>query len=159
MAEPNAASAPPPASAESKSILLVVERPQPNQVITASSPIVVQGFAVAAAEIEEIIVECADIVQPANYGLYRDDLAKAYPKYPPLAKSGFTCEIKTQQLANLPTRAASEELPLRVIARDRKGQEQKFHATLLLKAEQTPEQVTPSLAEAEAEPTTVLQVD
>jgi ADP-heptose:LPS heptosyltransferase/GT2 family glycosyltransferase len=158
MAESNAVSAPPPMAAESKPILLVVERPGPNQVIPDSSAIVIEGFAVAAAEIEEITVECADIVQSANYGLYRADLAKAYPKYPPLANSGFTCEIKREQLAHLPTEAASKGLPLRIIARDRKGQEQKFQSTLRLNPEQT-KSATTNGAGTDADPTMVVQLD
>ena len=157
MAEPNTDSAPAQLAAESKSILLVVERPTPNQVITASG-IVIQGFAVAAAEIEEIIVECADVVQSAYYGLRRDDLAKAYPTYPPLANSGFTCEIKREQLANLPANVASEGLPLSITARDRKGQEQKVQSTLRLKP-QRDEPPSPAGADSDADPAMVLQVD
>jgi ADP-heptose:LPS heptosyltransferase/GT2 family glycosyltransferase len=160
MAEPNIASAPPQLTAESKSILLVVERPEPNQVITTSA-ILVQGFAVATAEIQEIIVECADIVQSANFGLRRDDLAKAYPTYPPLANSGFTCEIKRDRLVNLSAQAANEGLPINVIARDRKGREQKFQSRLMLKPEpdKLHEPPKPTRVDSDDDPTMVLHID
>ena len=156
MAEPNAASAPSKTSADPRPILLVVEHPKPNQVITASSALLVQGFAIAAAEIEEIIVECADIVLPANYGLYRADLAKAYPKHPPLAKSGFTCEIRGEQLVKSSANGTEEELPLRIIARDRNGQEQKFQSTLLLRPHHEP---LAGEADDDTDPAMILHVD
>jgi len=156
MAELDTNSAAPQAIAESKSILLVVERPKPSEVITSSSAIVIEGFAVAVAEIKEIIVECADIVQSANYGLYRHDLAKAYPKHPPLANSGFTCEITREQLANLPAKFASEGLPLSVIARDRKGQEQQVQSILRL---ELPQAELPFQTDPHAEPVMVLYIE
>src|SRR5262245_59685235 len=96
------------ATAESKPILLVVERPKQNETVSGSSPVLVSGFALARSEIEEIIVECAGKVVAAETGLYRDDLAKAYPAYPVLAKSGFKCELDHKLLANLTVELASE---------------------------------------------------
>ncbi len=157
MAEANTVSAPLQGTGGSKSILLIVESPKPNQVIT-SSVILIQGFAVAGAQIDEIIVECAGIVQSANYGIYRPDLAKAYPNYPPLANSGFTCEIKREQFANLLGKNSGEGLPLKVTARDRRGQEQKVQSTLRLKP-QLAEPLEPAALDPEADPAMVLQVD
>jgi O-antigen biosynthesis protein len=142
-------------------ILLVVERPGPGQIVKDHS-ILIEGFAVAAAEIVEIIVTIGDVVQPAQYGLYRDDLAKAYPKYPPLANSGFTCEIKRERLGNLPAHAKGEGLSLCIVARDRKGQEQKVQSRLTLTpaSEDGPaKSPKPTRADSDIEPTMILQVD
>ena len=70
------------ATTESKPILLVVERPNQNEVVSGSSPILISGFALARSEIEEILIECAGTVLAAEIGVYREDLAKAYPAYP-----------------------------------------------------------------------------
>src|SRR5262249_52482448 len=96
------------------------------------SPVLVSGFALARSEIEEIIVECAGTVVAAETGLYRDDLAKAYPAYPILAKSGFKCELDHKLLANLTVELASEGVPLLVTARDRNGHKQTYQTVLRL---------------------------
>jgi ADP-heptose:LPS heptosyltransferase/GT2 family glycosyltransferase len=144
------------ATAESKPILLVVERPKQNETVSGSSPIQVSGFALARSEIEEILVECAGTVLAAETGLYRDDLAKAYPAYPILAKSGFKCELDHKLLANLTVELASEGVPLLVTARDRNGHKQTYETVLRLNF--GPAQGR-SFATANADQALVLQID
>ena len=67
------------AIAPRNNILLVVERPVQSQILTPSA-IAVEGFAVATAGIEEVVVKLGDIIQPATYGIYRGDLASAFPE-------------------------------------------------------------------------------
>jgi ADP-heptose:LPS heptosyltransferase/GT2 family glycosyltransferase len=144
------------ATAEPKAILLVVERPKRNEAVSGSAPILVSGFALARAEVEEVLIECAGTVVAAETGLYRDDLAKAYPEYPILAKSGFKCELDHKLLAGLTVELASEGVPLRVTARDRNGH--KESSETLLRLNFGPAQGR-GAGNASADPTLVLQVD
>jgi len=144
------------ATTESKPILLVVERPNQNEVVSGSSPILISGFALARSEIEEVLVECAGTVLAAETGLYRNDLAKAYPAHPILAKSGFKCELDHRLLANLAVELASEGVPLLVTARDRHGHKQTFETILRLNFAPAP---GCGSATANADQALVLQID
>src|SRR5215475_3581873 len=112
-------------------ILLVVERPVQSQILNPSA-IAVEGFAVAPAGIVEIVVKLGGIIQPATYGLYRNDLASAFPNHPPLARSGFACEVDCSKPSNFSKAESNEAQLICVTARDRTGREQTVYSKFKL---------------------------
>lgn len=120
-----------PSTLEQSSILLVIERPLPNHFVRASK-IVIEGFALARAEIDEITVEIGEVVQTAVYGIHRDDLARRHPSHPALARSGFSCEIDRNLVAAAATTAGREVITFTVTVRDRYGEQRKVESSFVL---------------------------
>jgi hypothetical protein len=78
---------------ETPAIFLRLDTPTADQRLPLGRPLTVTGWALAVKPIAEIVVELAGAVERAALGVYRPDLVKAFPAYPQVANSGFSCVI------------------------------------------------------------------
>jgi ADP-heptose:LPS heptosyltransferase/GT2 family glycosyltransferase len=75
-------------------IHLRVELPVRGHQLIPGQPIAVRGIALATEPIEQITVGSGSVISHADFGLYRPDLAAAYPDHQQVAYSGFACQLE-----------------------------------------------------------------
>jgi hypothetical protein len=109
----------------------------------------VAGWALTVKPIAEIVVELAGAVERAALGVHRPDLVKAFPAYPQVANSGFSCVIASG--------AAGKGAELTVTLRTVNGPKKVVAVALTFDA--APEALRPAWAGRDQTDAMMLQVD
>ncbi len=104
--------------------LLRVQAPRPNQVFTLGMPISVNGFAMAAEPLKEIVVTLGKATAFAKFGLFRSELAAMFPGDQAIANSGFSGALQAVQ------QGGGGRIALTVTARTRGGKEKSLEVPL-----------------------------
>jgi O-antigen biosynthesis protein len=78
-------------------IYLRVELPVRGHQLIPGQPIAVRGIALATEPIEQITARSGSVVSHADFGLYRPDLAAAYPHQQEVAYAGFACQLEPHE--------------------------------------------------------------
>ena len=105
-------------------IFLQVDTPPRGLKLQARAPILVTGWASAGESVDSVEVIFGDTSHFATLGIFRQDLAKAFPEYPVLAYAGFSCLIQPS------TPAPETASDLKVVARTKDGRERVVAFTL-----------------------------
>jgi N-acetylmuramoyl-L-alanine amidase len=134
---------------ETPAIFLRLDTPAAGQRLPLGRPVTVTGWALAAKPIAEIVVELAGAVERAVLGLHRPELVKAFPAYPQVANSGFSCVIASA--------AAGTGAELTVTLRTVNGPKKVVAVALTFDA--ASEALQPALAGDDQADTMMLQVD
>jgi lipopolysaccharide heptosyltransferase II len=90
--EPHAAASTEPLTTEAE-VLVHVETPEAYQRVSALAPLTVTGWILAPKRLQQVHIACGSQVKPADHGLFRADLAEAFPKHDELSHAGFLCVL------------------------------------------------------------------
>lgn len=112
--------------------LLRVQAPQPNQTLIPGMPISVTGLALTVEPMKEIVVTLGKATAFAKFGLFRSDLAAAFPGNHAIANSGFSGMLQAVQ------EDGAGRIALTVTARTRGGKENSVEVPLTFESAPEP---------------------